>query len=95
MGYEEDYTPDKIVIGDRIFDVRIEDNHWVFDNRLKISDELLFAEILMELSDRAYAQDSIKNIDIAKLKVLEGIVLDTVLYKPLEEIGRWKMIEDQ
>lgn len=87
MGYEEDYTPDKIVIGDRIFDVRIEDNHWIFDNRLKISDELLFAEILMELSDRAYAQDSIKNIDITKLNIMDNVELDTVLYKTLEEIG--------
>lgn len=89
MGYEEDYTPDKIVIGDRIFDVRIEDNHWIFDNRLKISDEMLFAEILMELSDNAYTQDSIRHIDITKLKVLEGIELDTVIYKSLEGIGRW------
>ena len=95
MGYEEDYTPDKIVIGDRIFDVRIEDNHWIFDNRLKISDELLFAEILMELSDIAYAQDSIKNIDITKLNIMDNVELDTVLYKSLEEIGRWKIIEDQ
>ena len=95
MGYEEDYTPDKIVIGDRIFDVRIEDNHWIFDNRLKISDELLFAEILMELSDIAYTQDSIKNIDITKLNIMDNVELDTVLYKSLEEIGRWKMIEDQ
>ena len=86
MGYEEDYTPDKIVIGDRIFDVRIEDNHWIFDNKLKISDELLFAEILMELSDRAYAQDSIKNIDITKLNIMDNVELDTVLYKTLEEI---------
>ena len=88
MGYEEDYTPDKIVIGDRIFDVRIEDNHWIFDNKLKISDELLFAEILMELSDIAYAQDSIKNIDITKLNIMDNVELDTVLYKTLEEIGR-------
>lgn len=91
MGYEEDYTPDKIVIGDRIFDVRIEDNHWIFDNKLKISDELLFAEILMELSDIAYAQDSIKNIDITKLNIMDNVELDTVLYKSLEglEDEKW------
>lgn len=82
----DDYTPEKIVIGDRTFDIRIEDNHWIFDNRLKIGDELLFAEILMELANKASTQDSIKHTDITKLKVMDGIELDTVIYKSLEEI---------
>ena len=75
--------PEKIVIGDRMFDVRIEDNHFIFDNRFKLSDELLFAEILMELADRASTQDSIKHIDIAKLRVMDDVELDTVLYDSL------------
>lgn len=77
----EDYTPEKIVIGDRTFDVRIEDNHWIFDNRFKIGDELLFTEMLMELADKASTQGSIKHTDITKLKVMDNVELDTVLYR--------------
>lgn len=80
---EEDYTPEFIVIGDRMFDVRIEDNHWIFDNRFKLSEEL-FAEILMELADRAAEQDSIKHINITELRVMDEIELDTVLYDSLD-----------
>lgn len=76
-------VPEKIVIGDRIFDVRIEDNHWIFDNRFKLSDEL-FADMLMELADRASTQDSIRHTDITKLNVMDGIELDTVLYDSLD-----------
>ena len=79
----DEYIPEKIVIGDRIFDVRIEDNKWIFDNRFKLSDEL-FTDILMELVDNASTQDSIKYTDITKLKVMEGIELDTVLYNSLD-----------
>lgn len=79
----EDYTPEMIMIGDRTFDVRIEDNHWIFDNRFKLSEEL-FAEVLMELADRAAEQDSIKHIDIAELRVMDNIELDTVLYDSLD-----------
>lgn len=75
--------PEKIVIGDRMFDVRIEDNHWIFDNRFKLSDEL-FADMLMELADRAAEQDSIRDTDITKLRVMDGIELDTVLYDSLD-----------
>lgn len=80
---EEDYTPEFIVIGDRMFDVRIEDNHWIFDNRFKLSEEL-FAEMLMELADRAAEQDSIKDTDLTKLRVMDGVELDTVLYDSLD-----------
>ena len=83
----DEQLPEKIVIGDRIFDVRIEDNYWIFDNRFQLSDEL-FANMLMELADKAAEQDSIKHTDITKLRVMEGVELDTVLYKPLEEIGK-------
>lgn len=79
---EEDYTPEVIVIGDRMFDVRIEDNHWIFDNRFKLSEEL-FAEMLMELADRAAEQDSIKDTDLTKLRVMDNVELDTVLYDSL------------
>ena len=79
----DEQLPEKIVIGDRIFDVRIEDNHWIFDNRFKLSDEL-FADMLMELADRAAEQDSIRHTDITKLKVMDGIELDTVLYDSLD-----------
>ena len=75
--------PEKIVIGDRMFDVRIEDNHWIFDNRFKLSDEL-FADMLMELADIAAEQDSIRHTDITKLRVMDGIELDTVLYDSLD-----------
>ena len=78
----DEQLPEKIVIGDRIFDVRIEDNHWIFDNRFKLSDEL-FADMLMELADRAAEQDSIRDTDITKLRVMDGIELDTVLYDSL------------
>lgn len=80
---EEDYTPEFIVIGDRMFDVRIEDNHWIFDNRFKLSEEL-FAEMLMELADRAAEQDSIKDTDLTKLRVMNDVELDTVLYDSLD-----------
>ena len=78
----DEQLPEKIIIGDRIFDVRIEDNHWIFDNRFKLSDEL-FADMLMELADRAAEQDSIRDTDITKLNVMDGIELDTVLYDSL------------
>ena len=78
----DEQMPEKIVIGDRMFDVRIEDNHWIFDNRFKLSDEL-FADMLMELADRAAEQDSIRDTDITKLKVMDDIELDTVLYDSL------------
>lgn len=78
----DEYIPEKVVIGDRIFDVRIEDNHWIFDNRFKLSDEL-FADMLMELADKASTEDSIRHTDITKLEVMDGIELDTVLYNSL------------
>lgn len=78
----DEQLPEKIVIGDRMFDVRIEDNHWIFDNRFKLSDEL-FADMLMELADKAAEQDSIRDTDITKLNVMDGIELDTVLYDSL------------
>ena len=79
----DEQLPEKIVIGDRIFDVRIEDNHWIFDNRFKLSDEL-FADMLMELADRAAEQDSIRDTDITKLRVMDDVELDTVLYDSLD-----------
>ena len=79
----DEQLPEKIVIGDRIFDVRIEDNHWIFDNRFKLSDEL-FADMLMELADRAAEQDSIRDTDITKLRVMDNIELATVLYDSLD-----------
>lgn len=78
----DEQLPEKIVIGDRMFDVRIEDNHWIFDNRFKLSDEL-FADMLMELADRAAEQDSIRDTDITKLRVMDDVELDTVLYDSL------------